>query len=487
MLLNLNIAMALKSTGKPSVAEEAYQSPYKALVAGTDAFADEYYASLLITWCLAVPNALGYVVILLFAGLTKVPEVVRGVDDAANGRSAFVAVAGGGSSSGTSSPSKARDCGALLLPLGVAAVTLCFGAMRDAAYPEHAGLGHMFRETFYGQMLALVNVLALLVGMRRLVVVASTPTSRCWCIVFDAAWALRGEAALCFFAIQGFRNGAFFTLMLLDVASISGTVQSLVKSVTTPGFQLVVVAYCFVVIALIYSAFALEYFEDYFVFDPDAHDESRGCHSVIACFWLIMYHGVPAGSLEPVLDVQDNSDNSFIFRTFFELVFFILVGIILFNVITGLMVDTFTSLREEAALRVDNLTNECFVCGFTRSAYNDLGMARPTFDEHKSPRGHCPWNYLYFVQYLNAKDETEFSGVETYVNAMLLDKSVEWVPERTSFAVQHFGLQREESEATVERLVTDVSNRLDAGLRHLTKKIDRIEHRIAHIDAATRV
>ena len=76
----------------------------------------------------------------------------------------------------------------------------------------------------------------------------------------------------------------------------------------------------------------------------------HGCHSVVACAWLIMYHGVPTGSLEGVLDVKTNEDLDFLPRMFFDLSFFVIVGIILFNVITGLMVDTFSSLREEAAV-----------------------------------------------------------------------------------------------------------------------------------------
>jgi len=60
----------------------------------------------------------------------------------------------------------------------------------------------------------------------------------------------------------------------------------------------------------------------------------------------------------------DNRSPQYLTRVAFDLSFFVLVGVILFNVITGLMVDTFSSLREEAAERADSLSNECFVCGF---------------------------------------------------------------------------------------------------------------------------
>jgi hypothetical protein len=108
-----------------------------------------------------------------------------------------------------------------------------------------------------------------------------------------------------------------------------------------------------------------------------------GCHSVVACFWLVLYKGFPEGRMDQVLDVINNRDDQFLARVFFDLSFFIIVGVFIFNIITGLIVDTFGSLREEAAARADQLDNECYVCGFTRTSYDDIGMISPSFDQHK--------------------------------------------------------------------------------------------------------
>jgi len=57
----------------------------------------------------------------------------------------------------------------------------------------------------------------------------------------------RNQMLLVFCSVNGFLASSYFTLMLLDVVNISPTVQSLVKSVTQPGFQLGIVAYLFIV------------------------------------------------------------------------------------------------------------------------------------------------------------------------------------------------------------------------------------------------
>ena len=48
-------------------------------------------------------------------------------------------------------------------------------------------------------------------------------------------------------------------------------------------------------------------------------------------------------------------------RILFDLSFFVWVGVLLFNIIAGLMIDTFAGLREEAGERADIRDNVVFV------------------------------------------------------------------------------------------------------------------------------
>jgi hypothetical protein len=65
-------------------------------------------------------------------------------------------------------------------------------------------------------------------------------------------------------------------------------------------------------------------------------------------------------------------DSDYIARIFFDLSFFIVVGVVLFNVITGLMVDGFGALRDEANERAEvNYSIIFFVCIFNRSVCPD--------------------------------------------------------------------------------------------------------------------
>lgn len=115
------------------------------------------------------------------------------------------------------------------------------------------------------------------------------------------------------------------------------------------------------------AAFGLEFLPDVFTFGDD---EDTGCYSTVACTWLILYKAVPAGSLEEIVNTITNQDggSDYLFRVLFDITFWIVVGQLLFNVITGLIFDAFSARREKATHREDVLDNSCFVCGFQRDA-----------------------------------------------------------------------------------------------------------------------
>jgi hypothetical protein len=123
-------------------------------------------------------------------------------------------------------------------------------------------------------------------------------------------------------------------------------------------------------------------------------------------------------------------------RVVFDTSFFIWVGVLLFNIITGLMVDGFGSLREEDKERSDILENTCFVCGFNRTSYEDIPNFRgPNFDYHKSEE-HNFWSYVDLYVYLKRRDESSYSGAESYVWFMMNKGDLSWIPRRTSASIQ---------------------------------------------------
>jgi hypothetical protein len=153
------------------------------------------------------------------------------------------------------------------------------------------------------------------------------------------------------------------------------------------------------------------------------------------------------------------TNEKYLSRMAFDLSFFIWVGLILFNIITGLLVDGFSELRQQDKERQNILATSCFVCGkslrsstlsccgdllcfyvfatikfevllifaelveltickrhsgFSRVEYDDLpNFKGATFNSHKDIE-HDPWGYVYFWIYLDRKHKEKYSYSDNF-------------------------------------------------------------------------
>jgi hypothetical protein len=216
----------------------------------------------------------------------------------------------------------------------------------------------------------------------------------------------------------------------------SKVLNDIIRSVSDSLLELGWVLYLLIITMVIYASFGLEFFE----VDTDNGPAGIGCHSVVSCFILYTYKGVPGQGIDGTVlnTVMRNSlpTGHYLARMAFDLSFFIWVVQILFNIITGLLVDGFGALRDEANERRDILENSCFVCGYTRAQYDDIpNFHGAHFDFHRDTTHHY-WLYVYYFIYLRNKDQEEFSGVESYVWSELEKDSLAWIPVKGSAAIQ---------------------------------------------------
>ena len=57
----------------------------------------------------------------------------------------------------------------------------------------------------------------------------------------------------------------------------------------------------------------------------------------------------------------------------FGLLFFFVLGVILFDIVTGIIIDTFGALREATAERISYFQNTAFISELERRDYEELG------------------------------------------------------------------------------------------------------------------
>ncbi|XP_069184053.1 inositol 1,4,5-trisphosphate receptor-like isoform X2 [Procambarus clarkii] len=144
--------------------------------------------------------------------------------------------------------------------------------------------------------------------------------------------------------------------------------------------------------------------------------KEEACSTLLMCIVTTLNHGLRSGGgIGDILRAPSNKENLFAPRVIYDLLFFFVIIIIVLNLIFGVIIDTFADLRSEKQNSEEILKNSCFICGLTRSSFDNKAV---NFEDHIKHE-HNMWHYLYFYVQVNVKDPTEFTGPESYVYTLV--------------------------------------------------------------------
>eukprot|EP00615_Pteridomonas_danica_P005260 CAMPEP_0114344200 /NCGR_PEP_ID=MMETSP0101-20121206/11234_1 /TAXON_ID=38822 ORGANISM="Pteridomonas danica, Strain PT" /NCGR_SAMPLE_ID=MMETSP0101 /ASSEMBLY_ACC=CAM_ASM_000211 /LENGTH=253 /DNA_ID=CAMNT_0001479415 /DNA_START=173 /DNA_END=931 /DNA_ORIENTATION=+ len=232
--------------------------------------------------------------------------------------------------------------------------------------------------------------------------------------------------------------------------------------------------------SVVYAQFGLRYFEDEFTSNGKAGEHE--CHSAISCFWLVLYRAIPSKKIGAIMSSEDNEGMDgrpiFMLRVLFELSFFIWIGALLFEMIQGLMIDTFTKLRQAVNSRQSVLKDQGFVNGITRTQFDDMGLPNSANFDDLNAKEQNPWNYVFFSYYLAMKNPMEYNGVESYVKNCIDNEDQKWLPNRTSFKIQH---AKGAAPIVVKKKQPEVFTLIENGIVDLKKELATLSNRLTDL------
>jgi len=130
-----------------------------------------------------------------------------------------------------------------------------------------------------------------------------------------------------------------------------------------------------------------------------------------------------------------NSDHylHYYFRSVFDLSWKMLIGVVMVAVVTGIVIDAFGASRDNRATVLQDEAARCFICGIDGSRFdtkrpkNKNDKRKYGFDWHKH-KEHNLWNYVYFLAALKIKDPNEYTGSESYVDALVKAELTDFFP-----------------------------------------------------------
>jgi RyR and IP3R Homology associated/RIH domain/Ion transport protein len=220
----------------------------------------------------------------------------------------------------------------------------------------------------------------------------------------------------------------FFSIHLLDILYRFPSLQVVIMSVLQPWKSLVLTLLLIVVIVYWFSIWAYVKF----------YDEYLGnCDSLLMCWRTTFDQGFKmSGGIGMWIDYLGSTVDTDLYmpRFFFDDLFMIIILIAMMNIVLGLIVDTFTVIREAQEQNIADKDRKCFICGKEKIEIERLTVN--SFIYHTTYE-HNVWNYLHFMAYLKFKETTEYSGIESYIQNMINNGEFEWIPQQQGLSFKN--------------------------------------------------
>eukprot|EP01017_Pseudomicrothorax_dubius_P027792 TRINITY_DN3245_c0_g1_i1.p1 TRINITY_DN3245_c0_g1~~TRINITY_DN3245_c0_g1_i1.p1 ORF type:complete len:523 (-),score=138.23 TRINITY_DN3245_c0_g1_i1:61-1629(-) len=234
-----------------------------------------------------------------------------------------------------------------------------------------------------------------------------------------------------------FFSKAFYALELLSVINLSKMFKKFATILRSKGKQISFVLLISLLLIYVYGMFAFLYFRTAF-----EEREVRGgekehlCDNFHRCFFTVLDYGLRSGGgvgeIMAMESFHESNRARFYSRMFFNISFYILINIISINIIFGIIIDTFSDLRDKTSSYEYDTENVCFICSIDKWEFLRHSLS---FTEHKK-KEHNMWNYIFWMLYLRTKGPKDMVGLESYVNRKIVSNDYSWLPLKKALTLE---------------------------------------------------
>lgn len=257
-----------------------------------------------------------------------------------------------------------------------------------------------------------------------------------WNIYFTLSYAPMYKYILfCALSYLGFFVAPYwYCIQPLQIIWKSPQLYNVVESIIKNKWSLFLTFILLLVCVNIFTVIAYFIFSE--MFDEGQTGFAGNCDTMSRCFTTTLLYGLKAGggigddSNTPIFTLPDPS--RYFGRIIYDLLFFVIMIILFLNLVFGIILDTFSQLREGREGIEEDQEIKCFICGISR---DELDKVTPGgFDQHITFE-HNMWNYLFFMMYCRGVDPNDHTGQEGYVWHAMEAHDPRWFPVGRALAV----------------------------------------------------
>ena len=238
------------------------------------------------------------------------------------------------------------------------------------------------------------------------------------------------------------RGEIIYAFLLLPIIDLNNILKNIIVSIKLQYNEVGLTFFFAAMIIYSFSNLAYFFFKDDYT-QEIRYEEDNVCDSLIFCFLNAIDSGLRArgGIGDSGIKISYKKyKKHYILRLILDDIFFLLIIITAIDLVFGIILGAFSTLRNEEQKHLADRKNHCFICHVNK---NTLEKNRQNFNEHRN-KIHNLWNYVDYMITLKFSDVHELNAINSYANLKIENNDISWLPTYKDLNNEKHNFQQEE-------------------------------------------
>ena len=223
------------------------------------------------------------------------------------------------------------------------------------------------------------------------------------------------------------RGEIIYAFTLLAVLDLNQTLKGIAISIKLRGPELGASFLLLIFLVYFYSNIGFFYLNDNFEADIENDIPDNYCLCLSFCFMTNFDAGIRArgGAADQMVRISFERNTSLYYtRIIYDISYFLICIIIMIDLVFGIILGTFSDMREKERKHDSDKINNCFVCHINRET---VEKRKEDFKYHRDKK-HYLWNYVNYMIFLKFSEIHELNAMNSFARHNLDLKNICFLP-----------------------------------------------------------
>ena len=223
------------------------------------------------------------------------------------------------------------------------------------------------------------------------------------------------------------RGEIIYSFTLLAIVDLNPTLKGITMSIKLRGPELFASFLLLIFLVYFYSNLGFFYLNDNFAADIENDIPDNYCLCLSFCFMTNFDAGIRArgGAADQMIRISfERHTELYSIRIIYDISYFLICIIIMIDLVFGIILGTFSDMREKERKHYNDKINNCFICHITRET---VEKRKEDFNFHRDKK-HYLWNYVDYMIFLKFSEVHELNAVNSFARHNLDIKNISFLP-----------------------------------------------------------